>query len=256
MEKKKILVTGAAGFLGRGLIIPFEEHGYELRLMDVAPFESRHEVIVGSVADYDTVEKAVEGVHAIVIAHMAPWGKEQANYKLPTMPIDINVKGTAHVFHAAVKHGVKKVVVISSEAAVSGNPDELRKHDSPLRAKGYYGLTKVCQEAMAEQFSREHAMQVACLRPGYILDADTNTDKYGRVISERAPADADRRDIGEVARLCIESPTLAYDVFHVMSTWESMTVLDVQHTSDTLGWKPKYDFSWLPTHEEAKKQQA
>ena len=32
-----------------------------------------------------------------------------------------------------------------------------------------------------------------------------------------------------------------------------MTLLGVQHTCDTLGWKPKYDFSWLPTPEEAKK---
>ena len=256
METKKILVTGAAGFLGRGLIIPFEDHDYRLRLMDVVPFESRHEVVVGSVADYDTVEKAVAGVSGIVIAHMAPRGEGNVNYQSPTMPFDINIKGTAYLLHAAVKHGVKKVVVISSEAAVMANPEGNRRHDSPLRAKEYYGLSKICQEVMAEQFSREHGMQIACLRPGYILDGDANVDKYGRVIGERNAADTDRRDIGEVARLCLESPTLTYDVFHVMSTQESMKLLDVQYTCDTLGWKPKYDFSWLPTYEEARAAEA
>lgn len=242
----KILITGAAGFLGRGMIIPLVEHGHQLRLMDVVPFTSPHEVVVADVADYAAVEAAMRGVDALIIAHMAPRGPGDINYKTPALPFAINLTGTANLFHAAVQCGVKRVVVISSTAAVheNGRLDAI-PGSLPLKAKGYYGLSKACQEVIAEQFARTEKMQVACLRVGYILDGEANVDKYGRSVGERNYADTDRRDIGEVARLCLEKADLGYEVFNVMSTEESMEKAAVSYTCQRLGWKPRYDFSWL-----------
>jgi len=245
----KVLVTGAAGFLGRGLIIPFEEQGHALRLMDIAPFSSpRHEVVSGDVGDYDQVERAVQGVDGLVIAHMVPQGE---SYKTPRLPFDVNVKGTANLFHAAVRCGVRRVVVISSASTVMGNPktpEAMLRRNWPLRADkpGYYRLSKVLQEVIAEHFARTEKMSVACLRVGYILDGDANIDKYGRHVTERNYQDSDRRDIGDVARLCLELGSPGYDIFHVMSTPESMDVADVRYTCERLNWKPRYDFSGLP----------
>lgn len=245
----KVLVTGAGGFLGRGLVIPFEAHNYTLRLMDVVPFTSpKHEVVVGDVSKYADVEKAMQGMEGVVIAHMAPRGDNDINYQTPAMPFDINVKGTANLFHAAVKCGVKRVVVISSTGATMCNtatPTKAQDHTWPLRSKGYYGLSKVIQEVIAEQFSRTENMAVACLRVGYILDGQANVDKYGRQIREINFQDTDRRDIGEVARLCLECPDLKYEAFVVMSTAESMDRADVRYTAERLHWKPQYDFTWL-----------
>jgi len=245
----KVLITGAGGFLGRGLVIPFEAHDYKLRLMDIAPFTSpRHEVVGGDVANYADVEKAMQGMEGLVISHMAPRGDKDINYQSPLLPFDINVKGTANLFHAAVKCGVRRVVVISSTGAIMCNtPTATKACDRhwPLRTKGYYGLTKAIQEVIAEQFSRTENMAVACLRVGYILDGQANVDKYGRSIREINYADTDRRDIGEVARLSLECPDLTYEVFHVMSTQESLDKADVRYTCERLGWKQKYDFSWL-----------
>ena len=61
----KVLITGAGGYLAQGLRIPFEEQGYQLRLMDVRPFETSHEVLAGSVSNLDDVRKAVKGVDAV-----------------------------------------------------------------------------------------------------------------------------------------------------------------------------------------------
>jgi uronate dehydrogenase len=245
----KILITGAAGFLGRGIRGPFEAAGHALRLMDVVPIHSSpHETVVGDVSDYAQVEAATGGVDGVVIAHMAPRGEKDVNYKTPAMPFDINVKGTANLFHAAAACGVRRVVVISSTAAIIENPPTPTKvydRAAPLRSKGYYGLTKALQEVIAEQFARTHEMAVACLRVGYVLDGDANVDKYGNPVREINFMDTDRRDIGEVARLCLELPDLTYDVFHVMSTAEALTRADLQYTCDRLNWKPKHDFSWL-----------
>ncbi len=246
----KILVTGAAGFLGRGLIIPFEEHGHTLRLMDVAEFSSpRHEVVVGDVSNYDQVERAVQGMEGIVIAHMASRGPDDINYKTPQMAFDINVKGTAFLFHAAVKCGVRRVVVISSGPTVWGQTEVGPNWDrkQPFRTwGGYYILSKSIQEVIAEHFARTEKLAVACLRPAYIADGEANVDKYGRQIGERNFQDTDRRDIGEVARLCLERTDSTYECFTVMSTPESLEKADVRYTCERLGWKPRYDFSWLP----------
>lgn len=241
-----ILITGAGGFLGRGMIGPLVDAGHHLRLMDVVPFASPHEVVVGDVSNYTQVEAAMRGVDGLVIAHMAPRGPDNINYQTPAMPFAINVAGTANLFHAAKQCGVKRVVVISSTSAVQTITDLTPEPKTlPLHSTGYYGLSKACQEVIAGQFARTEGMQVVCLRVGYILDGEANVDKYGRPVSERNYMDTDRRDIGEVARLCIERDDLGYEVFNVMSTQESLERTCVRYTCQRLGWKPRYDFSWL-----------
>ncbi|MCL2640361.1 MAG: NAD(P)-dependent oxidoreductase [Phycisphaerales bacterium] len=251
----KVLVTGAAGYLGRGLVVPFERGGCSLRLMDVATpppslpsLESRHEVVVGDVADLEAVRVAVRGVDGIVIAHMAP--REPNSYAVPTLPFDVNVKGTANLFHAAVENGVKRVVLISSTAAPIAHGKSEHGQDVPHTAlpksRGMYGLTKALQEIIAEQYAREHGMGVAALRVGWVMDQDSLVNKYGTRVTRYSTMLTDRRDIGEVARLWLEHSALGYEVFNVMSTSESMVASDVQHTCDFLGWRPGYPFDNLP----------
>ncbi len=243
----KILVTGAGGFLGRGLIVPFEGK-HELRLMDLFDWKTPHEKVIGSVADLETVRRSVDGVQAIVIAHMA--SRQAGAYDTPVVPFDVNVKGTANLFFAGLECGIKRYVLISGEITVMGHKIPARRtRDLPLKSFGIYGLTKVCQEVIAEQYQREFDLQVAVLRVGYILsadDPDNVVNKYGKRIKERNPPCTDRRDIGEAARLALELPDLGYEVFHVLGAPEAVEVYDVEYTYQRLGWKPKYDFTWLP----------
>jgi len=240
----KILFTGSAGYLGRGVIIPFETSGHTLRLMDVRPFNTPHECVVGDVADLETVRTVVRGVDAVVIAHMA---KNPDAYTTPTIAFDVNVKGVANLFFAAHEAGVKKVVLISSTSATTGyRGSHIEPHSLQPKANGMYAMTKAIQELIAEQYSREFGISVAALRVGYVTDADELTDKYGRKISERAALLTDRRDIGEVARLCLERNDIGYEVFNVMSTPESLEECDVEYTARRLNWRPRHDFSNLP----------
>jgi nucleoside-diphosphate-sugar epimerase len=242
----KILITGGAGYLSQGLKIPFEEKGYQLRLMDVRPFESQHEVFVGDVTRFNEVKQAVQGVDAIVITHMAP-RVNSTDYTEPSPAFDINVTGTANLFVAAVQANIKRIVVISSLATISDQPSQKRVFEQ--KSKGLYGLTKVCQEVVSEQFQREYQLSVAIIRVGYIMNSDTLADKYGRKITRRSPRLTDPRDIGEVARLAIELPDLKYEMFHVISSPEGLEECDVNYTCKRLNWKPKFTFTDLPKNE-------
>ena len=96
------------------------------------------------------------------------------------------------------------------------------------------------------QYAKEAGMQVSILRVGYIVDGDAMQDKYGREVKERADLDTDRRDVGEVARLCLERDDIELEVFAVMSTRESLKSWGVGHTVERLGWSPRFDFDALP----------
>lgn len=240
----KVLVTGAGGFLGRGLVVPFEGQ-CDLRLMDVVDWDTPHEKVLGSVADLDSVLRAVEGTDAIVIAHMASRASDA--YKSPTIPYDVNVKGTANLFFAAVHHGVKRVALISSGGAVHHyytRPGFLTR-DLPHRGKGIYCQTKILQEVIAQQQHLEHGIGVAVLRCGYITDMDTGRDKYGKSLAQCNWQFVDRRDIGEMALRALLLPDLGYEIFYALSTPMAAKHADMEYTYKRLNWKPKYDFSNL-----------
>lgn len=242
----KILITGGGGFLARGMIEPITAAGHELRLVDVAEFDiPPHECVVGDVTNYDSMQECVDGVDAVIINHMAP--RNPNAYLRPDTCFGINVTGTANVLQACVDKGVKRAVIISTTSTKP--PADYRQwvRQIPVNTTGgLYGMTKACQETVGLQFMLNHGMAISLLRLGYIINAEAMKDKYGRDISERAPLDCDRRDVGEVARLALEREDNAIDVFPVMSTREAHEMWGTQHTIDRLGWKPRYDFDALP----------
>ncbi len=240
----KILVTGGGGFLGKGMAETLGKNGHHLRLMGRSPFETQHERFQGDVSNLDDVRRALTGMDAVVINHMAP--REPNAYATPEVCFKINVTGTANVLFAAQELGIKKAVIISSTSPKPEDPKAWLK-TIPLPAKGLYGLTKACQEVLGDFYVREHGMYIALLRVGYIVNADEMKDKYGRPVGERNALDCDRRDVGEVARLCLEQNRSGLDIFSVMSTHESMGPWGVQQTVDALNWKPRYDFDILPS---------
>jgi nucleoside-diphosphate-sugar epimerase len=240
----KVLVTGAGGYLGQGLVIPFEGR-CDLRLMDVVDFGTRHEKVVGSVADLDTVLRATEGVGGLVIAHMA--SRQAGSYETPAAPYDANVKGTANLFFAAVRHGIRRVALISSIGVVHYHQmrGAFLTRDLPLRGDGIYSHTKICQEVIAQQYHHEFGIGVAAIRPAYITDMDTCRDKYGKLATECNWQFVDRRDIGEIARRALELPDLGFEVFWALSTPMAAQHAEMEPTYTRLSWKPQYDFSNL-----------
>jgi nucleoside-diphosphate-sugar epimerase len=240
----KILLTGGGGFLGTGMAEPIAKAGHTLRMMGRSPFETPYERFQGDASSLDDVRRALIGMDAVIINHMAP-SKSDA-YVTPEVCFKINVTGTANILFAAQELGIKKIVIISSTSPQPNDPMAWLATIPLPTSMGLYGLTKECQETIGMHYAREHGMQIALLRVGYIVNADEMKDKYGNAVGERNPKDCDRRDVGEVARLCLEQDNAGLQVFAVMSTHEAMKEWGVQHTVDTLKWTPRYDFDVLP----------
>ena len=114
MERQKVLITGGAGFLGINLIRHLLARGYEISSLDVEEFDyperGRIEPIKGDIRDKALVDRAMEGVDLVIHTAAA----------LPLYsPEDIyttDVEGTRNVLEAARRHGVERVVHVSSKA--------------------------------------------------------------------------------------------------------------------------------------------
>ena len=240
----KILFTGAAGYSGKGFIEPLSGH-HDLRILDLRPIETPHEMVVGDVTDLDTARAASKGMDAIVIGHMAPRNGDA--YSEPTIPFDVNVRGTANLFHAAVENGVKQVCLLSSINAVDDAPgDHFYARDCPRIPRDlsdYYSLTKSLQEGIAEAFHYRQNLKVSILRLGWVIDADTRIDKYGRAISKNHYALVDPRDVGEVVRRTLELPDLAFEILYVLGTPEADLHFDAAYTRELLNWTPAHPFN-------------
>jgi nucleoside-diphosphate-sugar epimerase len=238
----RVLMTGSAGFLGQGMIPAFAD--CQLRLFDVVETPGAGEKVVGSVANLQTCRDALTGMDAMVIAHMAPRGK--GLYDSPAVPFEVNVTGTANLYTAARDLGIKRVVLISSIAVVKKHQDAktFLTRDLPAASATHpYGLTKACQELIADQFYKVDGISSAILRPAYIADEATHRDKYGRPASEGNWQYIDRHDIGKAARLALDVPDLGCEVFYVLGHPDGINHADVAYTHKRLGWTPDHPFT-------------
>ncbi len=161
-ERKKVLITGGAGFLGINLVRHLLAKGYALASLDVEDFDypERHkiEVIKCDIRDKTLLNRAMEGVDFVVHTAAA----------LPLYsPEDIyttDVEGTRNVLEAARQIGVKRVVHVSS-TAVYGIPDHHPLYETgKLEGVGPYGQAKIQAEMICLEY-RARGMVVPVIRP-------------------------------------------------------------------------------------------
>lgn len=241
----RILVSGAAGFLG-GHLVNVISQDFSVRSLDITNCPSAGENICGSVTDASTVARALEDVQGLVIAHMLP--NKPGNYESVDRAFDVNVRGAALLLEEAARREVQRVVLISSTAVVQGHlaAGTFLSQELAPQPTSVYGLTKTLQEATARYFHQKHGLEIAVLRPAYVALGDTMEDKYGiRRPSVNWQA-IDPRDIGLAVRCALLSPALDFEIFHLVAGPDAEKKTDVERTFSRLGWTPQYRFSQFP----------
>jgi uronate dehydrogenase len=160
----RVLITGARGAIGSVLRPALRDEVDELRLSDLTDVEDlvgAETSVPADLADFDAVLRAVEGVDAIMHLGAVP---NEAPFEVIAPP---NLHGTFHVYEAARRCGVKRVVFASSNHATGMYPvgEPLDASVTP-RPDGIYGATKVWGEALGRMFVDRFGLSVVCLRIG------------------------------------------------------------------------------------------
>lgn len=165
----RVVVTGAAGKVGRATVAELVQHGYDVLATDVAPKpeEAPHEFVRAELTDYGQVVDVLSGADAVVhLANIPAPGLRPASTTLAE-----NSTMNGHVFLAATQLGLRRVVWASSETTLglSFGPDNPPRY-LPVDEEHYpfpestYALSKVVSETMAEHVSRWSGIPFVGLR--------------------------------------------------------------------------------------------
>ena len=174
---KKILVTGADGFIGSHLTESLLEKGYEVKAftmynsfntwgwLDTFPKEKLNqiEIFTGDVRDPNGVKEAMKGVDGVF--HLAALIAIPFSYHSPDSYVDTNIKGTLNVLQAARTLETEKIL-ITSTSEVYGTAQYIpidEKH--PFQGQSPYSATKIGADRLAESFYRSFDLPVSIVRP-------------------------------------------------------------------------------------------
>ena len=171
---KKVLVTGADGFIGSHLVELLLSEGYEVRALSVYNsfnywgwLEDVHhpnlEVVCGDVRDPNYCREIMQGCDTVL--HLAALIAIPYSYVAPDSYVDTNIKGTLNICQAARDLGVERVVVTST-SEVYGTAQYVpidEKH--PRQPQSPYSATKIGADAIAMSFYNAFNLPVVIARP-------------------------------------------------------------------------------------------
>jgi len=177
MSEKKILVTGADGFIGSHLTEALIRQGYDVKAfvlynsfnswgwLEDAPVQIKREleVFAGDIRDPHGVKEAMKGCDTVL--HLASLIAIPYSYHSPDTYVDTNIKGTLNILQAARDLNIKKVVHTST-SEVYGTAQYVPINEAhPLQGQSPYSASKIGADQMALSFYRSFDTPVAVIRP-------------------------------------------------------------------------------------------
>lgn len=205
---RKLLITGAAGRIGRVLRDGLAAEDRKLRLTDLADLGQarlREEVMQADLADLDAVRSLCNGMDAVihlagVVSATMTWPQALQNCIIPNY----------NVFEAAREQGVRRVIFASSIHAHGFvrrsrpiGPNTLYRPDS------LYGLAKVFGEATGRLYADKHGLEVVCLRIASFRPQPASTRELGTWISPR--------DMVQLVQRSLEATEVHFITLHGVS---------------------------------------
>ncbi|HEY7469799.1 MAG TPA: NAD-dependent epimerase/dehydratase family protein [Acidimicrobiia bacterium] len=180
----KVVVTGAAGFLGRHIARRFRDEGWEVTGFDVAPVqEDGIGFVQGDLTDANSVEQALAGKD--VVAHVGAIGDVYLAGDQPSLAAEVNVLGSANVAEVAVRHGLR--VVYASTWEVYGHPRyQPLDEDHPTMPDHPYSITKLGGESLLLSAAQLRSLSAIALRLGTAFGSGLRSNSVFRIFIDRA----------------------------------------------------------------------
>jgi uronate dehydrogenase len=232
----RILITGAAGFIGRKLTQALE-HDHELRLGDIQSIAGDGRFVPCDVTCLAEVQGAVKGIDAVI--HLAIAGGHEGDYEddqFNQRRFDVNVKGTWNVLEAARRAGVRRIVHTSSIMVVWGyRPPEWVPADAAARPVGTYAQTKHLAEVLCEDAARASNLSIVCLRIAKPIDLENPAWKQRPIRPQWVPFP----DLVEAYRLGLTAEVSGCEIVTVVGE-SSHRRWDLSKAERVLGYRPRY----------------
>lgn len=240
---KRIIFTGGTGKAGRHAVPHLLAKGYSVLNVDLKPFDHPGvNTLITDITDsgqvfnaltthfgFDGYDRGHPPKAPDAVVHFAAVPRVMINPDNKTY--SDNVVGTYNVIEAAMKLGVKKVVIASSETTygvcfAEGDKDY---HSFPLTEEydsdpmDSYGLSKVVNEKTARAFAMRYGADIYALRIGNVIEPHEYQRDFPGYLANppsrkrNAWSYIDARDLGEIVHLCLQKNGLGYQVFNAVN---------------------------------------
>ena len=240
MTKQRIFFTGGSGKAGKHAIAYLLAQGHKVLNVDLTPLNAPgvDNLIVditdsgqvfnamSSYANLDELEPGNGVPKFDAVVHFA--AVPRILIKPDNETFRVNTMGTYNVIEAAVKLGIKKVIIASSETTygICFSDGKTNPHTLPLEEDydvdpmDSYGLSKVVNEKTARSFQRRSGVDIYALRIGNVIEPHEYAElfpyffKHPEVRRRNAFCYIDARDLGQIVDLCLQKDGLGFQVFN------------------------------------------
>ena len=240
MIKKRILFTGGSGKAGKHVIPYLLNQGHRVMNVDLARLDYPGvDNLIADITDSGQMFNAMSsyaGLDELENGDGVP--KFDAVVHFAAVPrilltpdnetFRVNTIGTYNVIEAAVKLGIKKIIIASSETTygICFSDGKTDPHLLPLEEDydvdpmDSYGLSKVVNEKTARAFQRRSGFDIYALRIGNVIEPQEYTElfpyyfKHPEVRRRNAFCYIDARDLGQIVDLCLKKDDLGFQVFN------------------------------------------
>jgi len=172
---KKILITGAAGFIGSHLTELLVEKGFNVKAfvhynskndwgwLETSEYKNEIEVITGDVRDYDSVYSVVDGCDTVF--HLAALIGIPYSYVSPQAYIKTNIDGTYNILQASKELNIKQVLVTSTSETYGTAQYVPIDEKHPMVGQSPYSATKIAADQLAVSYYKSFELPVKIVRP-------------------------------------------------------------------------------------------
>ena len=171
----KVLVTGAAGFLGSHLTEKLIESGYSVRALmhydsnnnwgwlENSKYRKEIDFVVGDIRDFDSVHSAMKDIDEVF--HLAALIGIPYSYLSPWAYIKTNIEGTYNVMQSAKLLNTKNIILTSTSETYGSAQYIPIDEKHPKVGQSPYSATKIGADNLAESFYRSFDLPVKIVRP-------------------------------------------------------------------------------------------
>jgi NAD dependent epimerase/dehydratase len=172
---KRVLVTGAGGFIGSHLTERLVELGATVRgfvhynaqgvpgWLEESPFRKEIEIVAGDIVDRDTVQNAIKGTD--IVFHLAALIGIPYSYSAPYSYVRTNIEGTLNVLRCGLEAGVGRIIQTSTSEVYGTARQEPIDEEHPLQGQSPYSASKIGADKLAESFHLSFNLPVVTVRP-------------------------------------------------------------------------------------------
>ena len=184
-QGKKILVTGADGFIGSHLTERLVNHGANVvifvkdntllhgsnlpKLNNLSHLKDKVKILSGNIASHDIIN-LIKRERPEIIFHLAADAYVNKSFNQPREVIQTNVDGTLNVLHACLNEEMKPTefirrIVVTSSSEIYGTYDDPISETFPMKPSSPYGASKAAADRLAYSYYNTYNLPIAIIRP-------------------------------------------------------------------------------------------